>query len=86
MQAAKLHIETPSEQQAITLGAGGPGTGTCWTAMHKSPTERAQNTWRMATALRLGATPTCALRKGDDGDMCESGDAPVPPHFAASTG
>ena len=59
------------------LSAGGPGTGT-WTAMHKSPTELAQNAeWRMATALRLGATPdagprsTCALRKGNDGDMRE---------------
>ena len=78
VQAAKLHGEMPPEQQAIMLGAGGPGTGTCWTAMHKSPTELAQNApWRMATALRLGATPgagprsTCALRKGNDGDVCE---------------
>ena len=60
------------------LSAGGPGTGTCWTAVHKSPTVLAQHTqWRMATALRLGATPdagprtTCALRKGNDADMCE---------------
>ena len=70
VRAAKLHSEMPPEQQAIMLSAGGPGTGTCWTAMHKSPTELAQNAqWRMATASRLGATPdagprsTCALRK-----------------------
>ena len=66
---------------------GGRGTGTCWTAMHKSPTELAQNAkWRMATALRLGATPdagprsTCALRKGNDGDMCEHSLAAHPFH------
>ena len=60
------------------LSAGRPGTGTCWTAMHKPPTELAQNVqWRVATALRLAATPdagpgsTCALRKGNDGNMCE---------------
>ena len=60
------------------LSAGGPGTGTCWTAMHKSPTEPPQNAqWRMVTALRLcaasdaGPRSTCALRKGNDGDMCE---------------
>ena len=34
MQAAKPHSEMPPEQQAIMLGVGGPGTGTCWTAMH----------------------------------------------------
>ena len=51
--------------------------------MHKSPTELAQNPqWRIATASRLGATPdagprsTCALRKGNDGDMCEQTLAP----------
>ena len=60
------------------LSAGRSGTGTCWTAMHKSTTEQAQNAhWRTATALRLGATPdagprsTCALCRGNDGDMCE---------------
>ena len=58
VQAAKLHSEMPPEQQAILLSAGGPATGTCWTAMHKSPTELAQNAQcRMATALRLGTTP-----------------------------
>ena len=63
-----------AEQQAIMLSAGEPGTGTCWTAMHKSLTELAQNAqWRMV----LGATPdagprsTCALQEGNDGDMCE---------------
>ena len=77
VQAAKLHSEMLPEQQAILLSAGGLGTGTCWTAMHKSPTELPQDAqWRMATALRLGATPdagprsTCALRKGNDGDLC----------------
>ena len=66
------------------LSAGGPGTGTCWTAMFKSPTELAQ--WRMATALRLGATrdaglrSTCALREGNDGDMCEQSLATHPFH------
>ena len=45
------------------ISAGEPGTGTCWTAMHKSPTELAQNAqWRMATALRLGATPDAGPR------------------------
>ena len=55
--------------------------------MHKSPTELAQNAqWRMATALRLGATPdagprsTCALRKGNDGDMWEQSLAEHPFH------
>ena len=43
VQAAKLHGDMPPEQQAIMLSAGGPGTGTRWTAMHKSPTELAQN-------------------------------------------
>ena len=76
VQAAKLHGDMSPEQQAVMLSAGGPGTGTCWTAMHKSPTELAQHApWRVAKALRLGATPdagprsTCALRKGNDGDM-----------------
>ena len=58
VQAAKLHGEIPSEQQAIMLSACGQGTGTTWTAMHKYPTEILQNAqWRMATALRLGLTP-----------------------------
>ena len=35
VQAAKLHSEMLPEQQAIMLSAGEPGTGTCWTAMHK---------------------------------------------------
>ena len=55
VQAARLHQELPPEQQAIMLSAGGPGTGTMWTAMHESPTEvlsKAQ--WRTTTALRLG--------------------------------
>ena len=59
------------------LRASGQGTGTTWTAMQKFPTERVQNAqWRMATALRLGLAPdagpraTCALRKGNDRDMC----------------
>ena len=87
VQAAKLHSAMSPEQQAIMLSAGGPGAGTCWTAMHKSPTELTQNAqWRMATALRLGATPdagprsTCALRKGNDGDMCEESLATHPSH------
>ena len=78
VQASKLHGDVHPEQQAIMLNAGRPGTGTCWTAMHKSPTELSQSApWRVATALRLGATPvagprsTCAVRKGNDGDMCE---------------
>ena len=85
VQAAKLHSDMPPDQQAIMLSAGGPGT--CWTAMHKSPTELAQNArWRKATALRLSATPdaaprsTCALRKGNDGDMCEQSLAEHPFH------
>ena len=77
----------PPEQQAVTLSAGGPGTGTCWTAILESPTELAQNVqWRMATALRLGAAPdagprsTCGLRKGNDGDVCEQSLAAHPSH------
>ena len=83
-QAAKLHSDMPPKQQAILLSAGGLGTGTCWTAMHKSPTELAQ--WRMATALGLGATPdagprsTCALRKGNDGNTCQHSLAEHPFH------
>ena len=88
VQAGKLHSEMLRKQQAIRLSAGGPGTGTCWTAVHKSPTELPQNAQcRMATALRLGATPdagprsTCVLRKGNDGDVCEQSLAahPFPP-------
>ena len=52
-----------------------------------SPTEILRNAqWRMATALRLGATPgrvprsTCALRKGNDGVMCEQSLAKHPFH------
>ena len=86
VQAAKLHSETLPEQQAIMLSAGGPGTGTCWTAMHKSPTELPENAqWRMATALRLGATrdvgprSTCAPRHRWGHVRAISGDEPVPP-------
>ena len=86
-QAAKLHSEMLPEQQAIMLSAGGPGTVTSWMAMRKSLTELAQNAqWRMATALRLGATPdaglrsTCALSKGNDGDMFEQSLAAHPFH------
>ena len=39
LEAAKLHSEMGPEHQAIMLSAGGPGIGTCWLAMHKSPTE-----------------------------------------------
>ena len=87
VQAAKLHSEMLPEQQATMLSAGGLGTGTSWTAMHKSSTELPQNArWRMATALRLGATPdagprsTCALRKGNNGDVCEQSLATHPFH------
>ena len=89
VQAAKLHSDIRPDQQAIMPSAGGPGAGTCWTAMHKLPTELAQNAqWRMATALRLGATPgagprsTCALRARAMMATCAhsvSGDASVPP-------
>ena len=72
VQAAKLHQEMPLEQQAIMLSAGEQGTGTTWMAMHKSLTELAQSAqWRMATALRLGAT---------HGDMCEHSLAKHPFH------
>ena len=49
VQAAKLHSEMLSEQQAIMLGAGGPGTGTCWTPC----TSHRQNCHRM----RIGGWP-----------------------------
>ena len=72
VQAAKLHAKFSPEHQAIMSSAGGPGTGTSWTAMHKSPTELAQNAqWRMAAALRLGTTPDagtrslCAFKAGE---------------------
>ena len=84
---AKLHQDLPPEQQAIMPSAGEQGTGTTWIAMHKSPTEVLQNPQlRMATALRLGLTPdagpraTCALRKGNDGDMCEQSLAKLTHH------
>ena len=52
------HRGGASCQQAVMLSACGQGTGTTWTAMHKSPTEILQNAqWRMGTALRLGLTP-----------------------------
>ena len=60
------------------LSAGGSGTITTWTAMHKSHTDILQNAqWRAATALRLGLLPdvgpraTCALHQSNDGDTCE---------------
>ena len=88
VQAVKLHAELSTEQQAIMLSAGGPDTGTSWTATHKSPTELAQNAqWRMATALRHGATPdagprsTCALRRDNDGHMCKQSLATHPFHL-----
>ena len=56
VQAAKLHSDMPPEQQAIMLSAGGPGT--CWTAMHKSPTELAQEEGHGATAqCNAGRSP-----------------------------
>ena len=74
MQAAKLHQELSLEQQ---LSAGGPDTGTSWTAMHKFPRDILGNAqWRTAAALRLGVPPdagpgfTCALREGNDGERC----------------
>ena len=39
VQAAKLHSKMLPEQQAIMLSAGGPRTGTCWTAMRKCAME-----------------------------------------------
>ena len=85
VHAAKLHSDMPPEQQAIMLSAWEPGTGTYWTAVHKSPTELSQNAqWRMATALRLGAAPDadprsmCALLKGNDGDICEQSLSALP--------
>ena len=94
VQAAKLHSEMLPEQQAIILSGGGPGAGTCWTATHKSPTELPQNAqWRMATALRLGASPdagprsTCALRRGNDGTcVITLWQRTRSTRFAASTG
>ena len=87
VQASKLHAQLSPEHQAIMLSAGGPGTSSSWTAMHKSPTEWAQNAqWRMATALRLGATPdagprsVCALKQENDGHMCEQSLATHPFH------
>ena len=70
VQAARLDHGLPFEQQAIMLSAGGPGTGTMCTAMHKSPTgARSTAQWRVTTALRIGLVPdaspcaTCALRR-----------------------
>ena len=84
VQAAKLHSEILPDQQAILLSAAGPDTAMCWTAMHKSPTELAQNGQsRMARALRLGATLDLYMCS-EEGQRWEyvranSGDAPVPP-------
>ena len=39
-QVARLHQELSPEQQTTMPSAGGPGTGTSWTAMHQSPTDR----------------------------------------------
>ena len=88
VQAAKLHSEMLPEQQAVMLNAAGLGSGTCWTAMHKSPTELAQKAQRrMATALRLGATPDAGPRFTRAPDMCQQSLATHPFHFfAASTG
>ena len=36
VQAAKSHGDMHPEQQAVMFSAGGPGTGTCWTAMHNT--------------------------------------------------
>ena len=69
------------------LSAGGPGTGTCWTVMHKSPhrtgTECAMEdgtAFRLNATLGAGPRSTCALRKGNDGDMCEQSLAAHPSH------
>ena len=76
VQSARLHHEMILEQQAIMLSAGGRGTETTWTAMHKSPTDLRILNWRTATTLRLGAPPdaappaTCDLRKGNEEDPC----------------
>ena len=81
VQAAKLHSEMLPEQQAVMLNAGGPGSGTCWTAMHKSPIELAQKAQRrMATALRLGATPDAGPRSTRAPDMCQQSLATHPFH------
>ena len=82
VQAAKLHQEMPPEQQAIMLRAGEQGTGTTWTAMHKSPTDLTANAqWRMATALRLGLTPdahVCLAQRQRRGRVRTfAGEAPV---------
>ena len=70
VQAVRLDQDPLTEQQAVTLSAGGQGTGTTRTALHRSKTDILQNAqWKMAIALRLGATldtgprGTCAFKK-----------------------
>ena len=84
VQAAKLHSEMLPEQQAIMLGAGRPGSGTCWTS-HRQNCHRMRNggwprRYGLVAAPDAGPRSTCALRKGNDGDMCEQSLAAHPYH------
>ena len=60
VQAAKTTWRHAPEQHATMLSAGGLGTGSCWTAMHKSQTELAQNfEWRMANGVATRCNTRC---------------------------
>ena len=51
VQAARLYRELDPEQQTLMLSVGGLGTGTSWTAMHRSSTD----------ILRTRSHTTCAV-------------------------
>ena len=74
--AASTWKALPPDQQTTMLSAGGPNTGTTWTATHNSPMDLMKNAhWRMATSLRLGLVPTtenatCSLCRNTDGEQC----------------
>ena len=75
MAFAKLHSEMRPEQQAVTLSAGGPSHWPC--------TNHRQN-WHghgVTCATPDAGPPSCALRKGSDGDMCEQSLATHPFHL-----
>ena len=81
VHAAKLHGDMHPEQQnnrPSCLVMADLALARAERPCTNHPQNFAQNAqWRMATALRIGATPdagprsTCALRKGNDGDVCE---------------
>ena len=77
VQFVKLHHDVPPEQHTIILSAFGPGTGTCWTAMHKSPNcHRMRNggwpqRYGWVQRRKQARAPRVLCAKAMVGDTCE---------------